>query len=436
VFTAIAFEAVAVGTALPTAARELNGLEQYGWAFTAFLAATVVGMVAAGRVGATRGARGPLTAGLAIFAAGLVVAGIAATMPVLILGRAVQGLGAGLLLTSAYLVIGTLYPVHLRPKMLAALAMVWVVPALVGPLIAGLLAEHWTWRAVFLGLVPVVLGCGALILPTAAAWSTPAPPDPARRRRDDLALAARTGGAALGVAGVAEAGQRFTPPTLALGAGFLALLFWGLRGLLPPGTFAVTRGVGAGVAFRGILSGAFTGLEVLVPLMLTLQHGWSPTQAGIPLTATALTWSLGSWWQGRRAHADRTVLIRIGFVLVLIGGACLAVLSLPGAPTWLAYTIWPLSGIGAGLVMPSAGVILLDATTDATRGRDTSALHLGDSCAAALATSIGGGLLAAAARGALPYTAAFAIAAVAMCVLAGAGALLAPRARPLAAATP
>lgn len=425
-----------MGTALPTAARELNGLELYGWAFTAFLAATVVGMVAAGRIGAVRGARGPLTGGLAIFAAGLVVAGLAGTMPMLVLGRAVQGLGAGLLLTSAYLVIGTLYPEHLRPKMLAALATVWVVPALVGPLIAGLAAEHWTWRAVFLGLVPMVIGCGALILPTADAWSTPSAPDPDRERRADVMLGARTGAAALGVAGIAEAGQRFTAPALALGVGFLVLLGWGLRGLLPPGTFAVARGVGAGVAFRGILSGAFTGLEVLVPLMLTLQHGWSPTQAGIPLTATAVTWSFGSWWQGRRAHVDRTMLVRVGFVLVLLGGATVAILSFPSAPTWLAYTIWPIAGIGAGLVMPSAGVILLDSTTDATRGRDTSALHLSDSCAAALATSIGGALLAAAARGALPYTAAFAITALVMCAVAGLGALLGVRARPLTVATP
>ncbi|MCW2602576.1 MAG: putative arabinose efflux permease, family [Pseudonocardiales bacterium] len=431
-FTAIAFESVAVGTALPTAARELDGLALYGWAFTALLAATVVGMVAAGRIGAVRGARGPLAAGLAIFAVGLLVAGVAGSMPELIAGRAIQGLGAGLLLTSAYLVIGTLYPEHLRPKMLAALATVWVVPALIGPLIAGLLAEHWTWRAVFLGLVPVIIGCGVLILPTAGAWTAPPSEERPRARRDDVMLGARTGAAALGVTGVAEAGQRFTAPSLALGIVFLALLAWGLRGLLPPGTFAVARGVGAGVAFRGILSGAFTGLEVLVPLMLTLQHGWSPTQAGIPLTATAVTWSLGSWWQGRRDHADRTMLVRIGFVLVLLGGAALALLSFPGAPTWLSVTIWPLAGIGAGLVMPSAGVILLGATTDATRGRDTAALHLSDSCAAALATSIGGALLAAAARGALSYTAAFAITAAVMCALAGLGALLAVRARPLA----
>lgn len=247
-----------------------------------------------------------------------------------------------------------------------------------------------------------------------------------------MLLAARTGAAAVGVAGIAEAGQRFTPVALGLGAGCLLMLAWGLRGLLPQGTFAVARGVGAGVAFRGILSGAFTGLEVLVPLMLTLQHGWSPTQAGLPLTATAVTWSLGSWWQGRREHADRTMLVRIGFGLVVVGGAMLAILSSPGAPTWLAYALWPLAGIGAGLVMPSAGVILLGATTDATRGRDTSALHLSDSCAAALATSIGGALLAAAARGALPYTAAFAITAGAMCAVAALGALLAGRARPLA----
>ena len=74
---------------------------------------------------------------------------------------------------------------------------------------------------------------------------------------------------------------------------------WGLRGLVPPGTFGVRAGVGADVALRGLIAGAFFGTESVIPLMLSQQHGLDPTEAGLPLAVSGLVWSIGAWWQGR-----------------------------------------------------------------------------------------------------------------------------------------
>lgn len=425
--TVTAFEAVAVATAMPTAARDLGGLGAYGWVFTGFLASSVLGMVAAGRVGQRSGPKVPLLSGMAVFALGLVVAGLAGGMQTLILGRVIQGLGAGAVFTAAYVVVGIDYPERLQARMLSAFAAAWVLPALIGPLIAGALAQHWTWRAVFLGLVPFVLAAAAMLLRIGS--GAPADQGPAPTAKSDALLALHAVAVAAGVAAVAQTGEHHGPVALGLGGAGLVALAWGLHGLLPPGTLALRQGVGAAVAFRGLLAGAFFGLEAIVPLMLTLQHGWGATLAGLPLTATALTWAAGSWWQGRRARPDLVPIFRAGFGCIVVGGTVVAVLAFASAPAWLSLTVWPIAGLGAGLVMPSAGLLLLSATNDADRGRDSSALQLFDACMGALTTSAGGALLYAASTGSISYQTAFLCTAIIMCAIAAAGVALAGRGR-------
>lgn len=91
----IAFEATAVGTAMPVAARELDGVSLYAFAFSAYFTTSLFGMVLSGQWADRRGPLAPLGAGIAAFAAGLLLAGTAGSMWMFIAGRAVQGLGAG-----------------------------------------------------------------------------------------------------------------------------------------------------------------------------------------------------------------------------------------------------------------------------------------------------------------------------------------------------
>src|SRR3954463_16361985 len=92
---AVAFEAISVATAMPAAARDLDGLDLYAWAFSLFLIGQLFATVAAGRVCDRIGPARPMAGGVGLFAVGLVVAATSATMLQLVVGRLLQGLGAG-----------------------------------------------------------------------------------------------------------------------------------------------------------------------------------------------------------------------------------------------------------------------------------------------------------------------------------------------------
>ena len=131
--TIAAFEALAVNTALPTIARDLHGGAFYSWVFTAMLAASVVGTVLSGKLSDRYGPAPGLLTGPVLFLAGLLVAGFAPTMPVLLAGRVLQGFGAGAQIVALYVLIAAVYPVGDRPAAFGALSAAWVVPGLIGP---------------------------------------------------------------------------------------------------------------------------------------------------------------------------------------------------------------------------------------------------------------------------------------------------------------
>src|SRR5271155_540967 len=117
--TFIASEALAVITVMPLVARDLHGLALYGWVFSTFMLASLVGIVVAGRDADRHGPARPYAAGLVLFAAGLVVAGLAPFMWVLVVGRFLQGLGAGAVPAVAYVAIGRSLPEVHRARMMA-----------------------------------------------------------------------------------------------------------------------------------------------------------------------------------------------------------------------------------------------------------------------------------------------------------------------------
>src|SRR6266851_136262 len=189
--TFVASEALAVVTVMPLVARDLNGLRLYGFAFSAFLIGTMVGIVAAGRSADRRGPAVPYVAGILLFGAGLVIAGLAPTMRVLIAGRALQGLGAGAVPSVAYVAIGRSLPERLRARMMAVLSTAWVVPGIAGPAVAAAVARTVGWRWVFLGLLPFVALTAPFAIPALIRLGRPAGRDQsAHRLRDGIAVAA------------------------------------------------------------------------------------------------------------------------------------------------------------------------------------------------------------------------------------------------------
>jgi MFS family permease len=336
-----AFEALAVATVLPAAVKDIGGLEWYGWVFSGFMLANLVSITTAGRAADLHGVAQPFVLGTGFFVAGLLGAGLAPAMPLVVASRIAQGLGAGALSSVAYVAIARAYPPGARPRMLAMLSSAWVVPGLVGPALAGAVADHVSWRWVFLGLAPPTTVASALAVPslrslgpsTAAASAT-------KHTLTALYLAAGAGAALFGL-GRADN----LPVAVALLVAGVGLALPALIRLLPAGTLRARRGLPAAVATVGLLGFAFFAAEAFLPLSLTEVRGQSTMVAGVALTAATLTWTAGAWIQARLAGREsRRWLTASGLVLMIGGVAGIALVVTTTLPVAGAAIAWGIAG--------------------------------------------------------------------------------------------
>jgi MFS family permease len=410
----VAFEAMAVTTVMPTVARDLGGLDLYALAFAAPLASAVVGMVAAGTWSDRTGPVVPLLASLALFAAGLLVCGLAPSMEVLLAGRVLQGLGGGALIVGLYVIVGLVFPATLRPAVFASFAAAWVLPSLFGPGLAALVADVWSWRWVFLGTVGFVVVALLLLAPALRGLEPHAEGTPTPSVRLWWAVLGAVAVLALELLGSARG-------VAALGAlAALAGVWFSLGRLLPPGSRTLRPGLPAVIATRGLLAATFFCAEAYVVYVLQERWDLSPGRAGIALTCVGLVWATASQVQarlGERVSHTRAMVVGTGVVLTGLATLAASVLA-HGAgarPTaLLPAAAYVLAGAGMGLAYPRTGVAMLEASTDRDRGFNSSALTVADSLGAALALSIAGAAFAAAGRHGLdPFGTVFAFAAAA-----------------------
>lgn len=382
----LAFEAMAVATAMPAVAAALNGLPLYALAFGGMLAASMPGMVWAGPWCDRRGP-GPCTAaGLASFAAGLLLAGCAGTMPWFVAARCLMGLGSGLLIVALYTGMARVVPSALHPRLFAMFSAAWVVPGLAGPLLAAGLVESLGWRSVFLVALALVPVAAALLLPAFGRLRPPLATQAAAADRKPLAWAALAAAGTLLLHGA----DKPVVGAMLLAAG-LAAVGVSARHLLPGGSLLVRRGLPAVIALRGILAASFATADVFIPLHLTRDAGWTLPGAGLALSAGAVFWSVGSAGQARIVSTrGRRLGLRIGILLVAAGIAGVALTVREGLPAWSTVAAWGLSGLGVGLGLPTLSVRMLELSEVASQGRHSAALQLSDALCTTAALSVAG----------------------------------------------
>ncbi len=392
--TLFAFESLAVVTIAPRIAAALDGRALYGWLFSGFLLSSLLGTVGGGVQADRHGPSRPFVGGLLLFAAGLLLSGFAPNMHVLIAGRVVQGLGGGAILTALYAAVNVAYPDALRPRLVALMSSAWVVPALVGPALAGLLAQALSWRAVFWGMVPLL---GVVALLATPAFRRLGAPDSVPAKKNGLRPAF---GLVLGT-GTLLAGLSLKSAPLALfavaaGAG---LAFFSLRFLLPTGTLRLRHGLPAVVAARGLFYAGFIGVEAFLALVLTSVHGFSAATTGLAIASGAVSWTLGSWTQDRldtRSGGERRPQrVLVGSAIVSLGLA-VQVFALFTTFYPLVVTVggWMLAGLGIGLAHSSSSVLAFALAPAGEEGAVAAALQLADQFTAAISTGVGGALFA------------------------------------------
>jgi MFS family permease len=338
-----------------------------------------------------------LRAGIAAFVLGVLVAGTAPGMAVLVAGRALQGFGAGLVSVALYVVVAQAYPSALHPRIFSAFAAAWVVPVIVGPALAALLAAQLGWRWVFLAAAVLVVPATLLLqhglaqLPPHRAASAPLRVSIARPG-PWVALACALS------AGLLYAGaQTSAPGALLMALALIGIAFSAPR-LLPSGSLSGKPGLPTVIALRGLAAAAFFAGEVLIPLLLISERGLSVLQAGLVLTVGALGWSAGSWFQGRRSMRrdddTRVRTLRIGMAAITLGTLAVPAVLLPGVPVALAALAWTISGLGIGLVFPTLSVETLEFAPKDEQGAASAALQLSDGLMSAVGLAGASTLLA------------------------------------------
>ena len=431
-----AFESLAVTTIMPLVSRELDGAGLYALAFAGPLATGVIGMVAAGNWSDRRGPVGPLYASVAMFVLGLLIAGTAGSMAVLVAGRLVQGLGGGAMTVALYVVVARVYPPVLHPKIFAAFSAAWVIPSLVGPFAAGIVAQAASWHWVFLGVVGLVVPALLMIVPAlrglhgrpaaaGASAKTDGPEANAKTRRWSYGRLAWAALAALAVLGLNLSAQ-IPVAGGALAAAAVVIALVAVRPLVPRGTLLARRGLPSVILARGLVSAAFFGAEVYLPYLLVERYSYSPTFAGLTLTFGAIAWAGASAVQGRLGtKLTHRLAIVIGSAMVLGAVVLALVTTVLGWPAAVAIAGWIFAGGGMGLMYPRLSVMTLAMSTPDTEGFNSSAMSISDSLGGALAlattgivftaltaTTTAGGVSGASFAGVFALTAAIAVVAV------------------------
>ena len=385
-----AFEALAVATILPAAVGEIGGLALYGWVFSGFMLANLVGICVGGSLADRQGVARPYSIGSALFIVGLLGAGSAGSMPIVVVSRLAQGLGAGAISSVAYVAVARAYGPAARPRMLAMLSSAWVVPGLIGPALAGSVADHLGWRWVFLGLAPYTAAAASLAVPALRHLPRTVPgADKKDPTLSALRLAAGTGAALFGV-------------TLTSIVGAVALVCLGmtvavpsLQQLVPAGTLRARPGLPAAIATLGLLNFAFFGAEAFLPLTLTSLHGQSTTMAGVVLTAATLSWTTGAWIQAHLIHTrSRRAVVSVGLVCTACGIAGITSLVAPAVPALVAIPTWAIAGLGIGIAYTTLTLVVLEAAPPGDEGAASAAMQLVGVLGAALGTGLGGAAVA------------------------------------------
>jgi MFS family permease len=331
----VALEALSVLPVAPIVAKELpNGIALYGWIFAAFFLGSALAIPVSGRAVDLHGPAPVLIAGLGAFTVGLLIAGLAPAMEVLILGRFVQGTGAGMISAASFATVALAYEPADRPRVLVLLSAAWLLPSFIGPIVGGVVAAVAGWRWVFLGLALLMPLCALLVVPA--------------------------------LLGVRASTQVPTPG--------------GWRRWLPP-----AGEVRRGSAVVLLAATAVLGTITFAPLALSEVRGLDATTSGLTLAVLSVAWTTGSVLQGRtmgRVEAPRV--IRGGLALVALGIPIVALTVVATIPLPLTWPGWVLVGLGAGLCFQAANLHVMAASTVGGEGRATASAQLANTLGSAI----------------------------------------------------
>ncbi|MBB6250301.1 MFS transporter [Nitrospirillum iridis] len=329
--TLFAVETYVTATVAPSIVRDIGGLELFAWVTTLYVAAAVLGSMFVALRPRALGLRGVYTVGALVFSAGSLICALAPSMAVVLLGRAVQGLGAGMLSGLAYAFIRHVYPEPLWRKASTLYAAIWGVATFLGPTAGGLFADGSNWRHAFFVLLPP-----ALLMAAFARRLLPAVLDDRAKDRTPLA---QIGLLLSAVLLVSTAGTEARPgvkallltASLALTTAMVVVERRGSTRLLPCGAVLIGQPIARLYLIMAALIVTVSS-DVYIPYFLQTLHGVPPLMSGYLVALVALGWTLTAFFTGTLSGRRAVLAVTAGCVLEAGATFALAPLLANGGP--------------------------------------------------------------------------------------------------------
>ncbi|GAB2680072.1 MDR family MFS transporter [Nocardia goodfellowii] len=394
----VALDSTIIATAILTITQSLGGFAQFPWLFSIYLLAQAVTVPIYGKLADTFGRKPVLLFGIAVFALGSLLCGLATSMLGLIIFRAIQGLGAGAVQPMTLTIAGDLYTLAERGKVQGYIAAVWAASSVLGPLLGGLFSEYLSWRLIFLVNLPLS-GLAAWMLLRHFKETAP------RHRRssiDYLGAGLLTLGAGAIILGLLEGGHSWawaSAPSIGIfTGGAVVLLVFAVverraaNPILPLWVF--TRRVLVASSLISLFVGAIIlGLTSYIPTFAQGVLGSSALIAGLGVGALTLGWPITGSQAGK-------VYMRIGFrnsaligsVVATIGAASL-LLAGPQSTVWQLAGSCFVMGLGLGLVSTPSIIAAQSSVDWPERGVATSTNMFARSIGSAVGVAVFGAIV-------------------------------------------
>ncbi|WP_454714109.1 MFS transporter [Caulobacter segnis] len=343
-----AADTLVTATIMPSVAREIGGYQYFGWSVAAYLTGSIVAGACSGKLSMALGLRTATALTGLVYAIGCAMSALAPEFVTFIVGRLIQGLGAGAVVALCYVAITALFPEHLWPRVYGAVAGIWGAATLLGPLLGGLFAAAGFWRGAFwMFVVQAIIFVAAVMVMLPVGNK-----DAGRGRIPTVQLILLVIGVSLiGGAGVVASAQ--WAAILAVGGvvGMAAMLAANTRThdrLLPKSAADLKTATGLGLLIIFACEAAVIGFTVYGPAFIQARHHASPLTAGYVTGAIAAGWTLCAMVFGHTPADKDGRLVRIGAGVILLGAA-LSAWTVARGNLWEIAAAFLVMGSGFGL---------------------------------------------------------------------------------------
>jgi MFS family permease len=350
-------------TVLPSVVRDIGGLSLYAWATTAYAVASIVGSAASSVLMRTLGTRLGLIVASLILVTGTAACGTAPSMAVVVAGRAVQGVGGGLVFGTVHGMVRELFPEPMWPGRLALISSAWGVAAISGPFAGGVLAQMGLWRAAFWGVVPVIVAPAVV-----SWWLLP------RRTRGGPASRVPFGRLLLICAAVlclaSVANVRAVSVRVVLVVGALLAVALTLRAdararhrLFPSEMLSFGRPTGRSFAMIFLIAGSGSPTSVFIPLFAQTIHHVLPATAGYFYALQSLAWTAAALVSAR-VSPERVRAALVAGPLIMAAGLAGVALTIGPGPVAAVAVALAVVGTGVGACWAHVAKIVLASARD------------------------------------------------------------------------